>query len=1018
MFIKGCYSTLRDNFKIRLEKISMPVNFLTAEKRESYGHYTGKRLPDELSGYFHLDEVDLCYLSKKRGDYSRLGCALQLATVRFLGTFLDDPIDVPMPVVLILAKQLGITDLGCLTAYRKLRRRWVHTVEIRTQYGYRELTDPIAGFRLSRWLYTLCQTGTERPTVLFDRATDWLLAHKVLLPGASILERFIAHVRNRVEIRLWRLLAQGITEAQKVALDGLLSIPTGYRESSLDRLRSGPVRVSGPALVRAILRLQTIRDLGIKLPTPHIPPSRLASLARFANTAKITAIVRLPQARRIATLVAFVHCIEAAAHDDVLEVLEMLLNVIFGTAKKEDKKTRFRSLKDLDQAATVLASACQVLIDTDLSEKELREKVFQKAPLEVLSVALKIVQSLVRPPNDVYFHELQGSYRRVGIFLPTLVKHIRFGATPTGKPIADALNWVRDNITRSKPGHDAPSGVISPAWKPHVLREDDSINFRAYVFCVLDELRRALRRRDVFVTPSWRYADPRAGLLTGAEWETTKPIMCRTLGLLSDPQPVLAALTEELDQTYRAVADRLPGNPAVRFEMVGKKNELILTPLDKLEETPSLLGLREAVRSRIPRVDLPEVLLEIATRTGFTDSFTQITEREVRATELSTSLCAVLLSEACNTGPEPFVRNDTIALNRGRLLWVDQNYVRDETIMAANSILVSAQNRIELAHAWGGGEVASADGMRFVVPVRTVHAGANPKYFGRGRGVTWYNMISNQFTGLNAITVPGTLRDSLVLLGVVLEQQTELQPTKIMTDTGAYSDVVFGLFRLLGYRFSPRLADIGGTRFWRIQSDSDYGPLNDIACHKINTKLIAENWDDLLRLAASLKLGRVPASGIMRTLQVGDRPTRLAQALAEFGRIDKTLYSLNYIDDEDKRRDTLTQLNRGEGRHSVAREVFHGKRGELRQRYREGQEDQLGALGLVTNIIVLWNTIYIDAAIKQLRKEGHPINEDDVSRLSPLIHEHINMLGRYSFSVPESVTRGELRQLRSPDHDI
>jgi TnpA family transposase len=494
--------------------------------------------------------------------------------------------------------------------------------------------------------------------------------------------------------------------------------------------------------------------------------------------------------------------------------------------------------------------------------------------------------------------------------------------------------------------------------------------------------------------------------------------MCRTLGLLSDPQPVLAALTEELDQTYRAVADRLPGNPAVRFEMVGKKNELILTPLDKLEETPSLLGLREAVRSRIPRVDLPEVLLEIATRTGFTDSFTQITEREVRATELSTSLCAVLLSEACNTGPEPFVRNDTIALNRGRLLWVDQNYVRDETIMAANSILVSAQNRIELAHAWGGGEVASADGMRFVVPVRTVHAGANPKYFGRGRGVTWYNMISNQFTGLNAITVPGTLRDSLVLLGVVLEQQTELQPTKIMTDTGAYSDVVFGLFRLLGYRFSPRLADIGGTRFWRIQSDSDYGPLNDIACHKINTKLIAENWDDLLRLAASLKLGRVPASGIMRTLQVGDRPTRLAQALAEFGRIDKTLYSLNYIDDEDKRRDTLTQLNRGEGRHSVAREVFHGKRGELRQRYREGQEDQLGALGLVTNIIVLWNTIYIDAAIKQLRKEGHPINEDDVSRLSPLIHEHINMLGRYSFSVPESVTRGELRQLRSPDHDI
>jgi TnpA family transposase len=97
---------------------------------------------------------------------------------------------------------------------------------------------------------------------------------------------------------------------------------------------------------------------------------------------------------------------------------------------------------------------------------------------------------------------------------------------------------------------------------------------------------------------------------------------------------------------------------------------------------------------------------------------------------------------------------------------------------------------------------------RFVVPVRTIHAGPNPKYFGYERGVTYYNLVSDQFTGLNAIVVPGTLRDSLVLLAVVLEQPTELNPIEIMTDTGAYTDVVFGLFWLLGYRFSPRIADI------------------------------------------------------------------------------------------------------------------------------------------------------------------------------------------------------------------
>ena len=101
----------------------------------------------------------------------------------------------------------------------------------------------------------------------------------------------------------------------------------------------------------------------------------------------------------------------------------------------------------------------------------------------------------------------------------------------------------------------------------------------------------------------------------------------------------------------------------------------------------------------------------------------------------------------------------------------------------------------------------------------------------------------------------------------------------------------------------------------------------------------------------------------------------------------------------------------------MAREVFHGKRGELRQRYREGQEDQLNSLGLVTNVIIPWNTIYIEAVLNQLRREGDTVRDEAVARLSPLIHAPINMLGRYSFAVPDAVARGELRPLRDPKED-
>ena len=129
----------------------------------------------------------------------------------------------------------------------------------------------------------------------------------------------------------------------------------------------------------------------------------------------------------------------------------------------------------------------------------------------------------------------------------------------------------------------------------------------------------------------------------------------------------------------------------------------------------------------------------------------------------------------------------------------------------------------------------------------------------------------------------------------------------------------------------------------------------------------------------------------------------------------KTLYLLSYLDDETYRRRILTQLNRGEGRHSVARTVFHGQRGELRQRYREGQEDQLGALGLVVNVLVLWNTLYMDAALAHLRRTGAEVQPKDMARLSPLGHEHINVLGHTTFALADRIAQGELRPLRHPD---
>ena len=308
-------------------------------------------------------------------------------------------------------------------------------------------------------------------------------------------------------------------------------------------------------------------------------------------------------------------------------------------------------------------------------------------------------------------------------------------------------------------------------------------------------------------------------------------------------------------------------------------------------------SLREYVGARLPPVDLPEVILEVAQQTGFFSHFTHVSDSSAYVEDLPLSLSAVLLAEACNIGFRPVIQPEIPALTRDRLSWVRHHFVRAETITRANACLVQAQRDIPLAQIWGGGYVASVDGIRFVVPIRSANTGPSPHYFGQGRGVTYLNYTSDQFTGLGGLVIPGTIRDSVYVLEALLEQESGLTPTEIMSDTASYSDLMFGLFWCLGYQFSPRLAEMKETRFWRIDPTANYGPLNGLARHRINTRLITNNWDDILRVAGSLKVGTVHASTLIQALQRGGRPTTLARAISELGRVAKTLYLLNYIDD-------------------------------------------------------------------------------------------------------------------------
>ena len=320
----------------------MPVSFLSDAQASRYGRFDGDPTPEQLARFFHLDDADRAFVNEHRGDHNRLGVAVQLGSLRLLGTPLEDLSAIPATVARFAGDQLAMTGtVGLMKTYVASAGRWRHGPRIRDRYGYRQFTNLSVAFRLNRFLYAVCWTGTDRPSTLFDRAVAWLLAAKVVLPGLSVLERAIARVRARVHRHLHHRLVDRLTPEQRERLDRLVQVPDDGRQSPLDRLRDGPYLQSGPEIGRAVKRLEEVRALAFGLPElDRIPPGKAASLARFASVAKAQAVARLPEDRRTATLVAFIRTLEASAGDDVLDLFDAVSTAMFAHARAAAKEAR------------------------------------------------------------------------------------------------------------------------------------------------------------------------------------------------------------------------------------------------------------------------------------------------------------------------------------------------------------------------------------------------------------------------------------------------------------------------------------------------------------------------------------------------------------------------------------------------------------------------------------------------------------------------------------------------------
>lgn len=425
--------------------------------------------------------------------------------------------------------------------------------------------------------------------------------------------------------------------------------------SLLESLKKGPVTISGPAFNEAIDRWKMLSDFSLHNESLNaIPTVRLKNLARYAGMTSVFNIARMAPQKRMAVLVAFVLAWETLALDDALDVLDAMLTVIIRDARKIGQKKRLRSLKDLDKSALALASACSYLLKEETPDESIRAEVFSHIPRQKLADIIALVREIARPSDDNFHDEMVEQYGRVRRFLPRLLNTVKFSAAPAGSTTLNACDYLsREFSSRRQYFDDAPTEIISRPWKRLVINKEKHITRRGYTLCFLSKLQDSLRRRDVYVTGSNRWGDPREKLLQGADWQANRIKFYRSLGHPTNPQDAIKSLGLQLDARYRQVAARLGENEAVQLDISGPKPRLTITPLASLDEPDSLKRLSKMVSDLLPTVDLTELLLEINAHTGFADEFFHASEASARVDDLPVSISAVLMAEACNIGLEP-----------------------------------------------------------------------------------------------------------------------------------------------------------------------------------------------------------------------------------------------------------------------------------------------------------------------------------------------------------------------------
>ena len=962
---------------------------------------------DELIQHYTFNETDLSIIRQRRGPANRLGFAVQLCYLRFPGIVLgvDEP---PLPPLLrLVAAQLMVPVESWDEYGQRDQTRREHLVELQTVFGFKPFT--MGHYRQAVHTLTELALQTDKGIVLASTLVENLRRQTIILPAMNAIERACAEAITRANRRIHVALTDSLLPVHRQRLDELLKRKEGSKTTWLAWLRQSPVKPNSRHMLEHIERLKAWQALDLPAGIERqVHQNRLLKIAREGGQMTPADLAKFEVQRRYATLVALAIEGMATVIDEIIDLHDRIIGKLFNAAKNKHQQQFQASGKAINDKVRMYGRIGQALLDAKQSGGDPFAAIETVMPWERFAASVTEAQKLAQPADFDFLHRIGESYATLRRYAPEFLAVFKLRAAPAAKGVLDAIDVLRTMNTdnaRKMPA-DAPTAFVKPRWAKLVLTSE-GVDRRYYELCALSELKNALRSGDVWVQGSRQFKDFDEYLVPVEKFTTLKLASALPLTVATDCDKYLHDRLLLLEQQL-ATANRLAASNDLPDAIITESG-LKVTPLDAAVPDTAQALIDQAA-ALLPHVKITELLMEVDEWTGFTRHFTHLKTGDTAKDK--TLLLTTILADGINLGLTKMAESCP-GTTYAKLSWLQAWHIRDETYSTALGELVNAQFRNTFAANWGDGTTSSSDGQNFRTGSKAESTGhINPKY-GSSPGRTFYTHISDQYAPFSAKVVNVGVRDSTYVLDGLLYHESDLRIEEHYTDTAGFTDHVFGLMHLLGFRFAPRIRDLGDTKLFISKGDTAYDALKPmISSERLNIKQIRDHWDEILRLATSIKQGTVTASLMLRKLGSYPRQNGLAIALRELGRIERTLFILDWLQSVELRRRVQVGLNKGEARNALARAVFFYRLGEIRDRSFEQQRYRASGLNLITAAIVLWNTVYLERATAALRGNGKALDDTLLQYLSPLGWEHINLTGDYLWRSSVKVGAGKFRPLR------